>query len=52
MSGISPIRATSVIQIVESYGGDERDVDKVLRIEQRLYPAIYESSEGGENARN
>ena len=51
MSGISPIRATSVTALVKDYGGDERDVDKVLRIEQELYPVIADNG-GSENAGN
>lgn len=50
MNGISPVKATSVIQIVEAYGGDETDVDKALTIERELYPVIAE--QGGKSARD
>ena len=43
MGGINPIPVTSVISVVEAYGGNERDIDKVLRIEGEMLPVIREN---------
>lgn len=40
MGGLMSIRATSVISLVKDYGGSERDVDKILHIENELFPII------------
>jgi len=43
MGGVAPIRATSVISLTKDFGGGERDVEKVLRIEGEMLPAIREN---------
>lgn len=38
--GIETIKSTAVLKIVKEYDGDERDFEKVLWIEQQLYPEL------------
>jgi hypothetical protein len=41
--GVMPISIVAAINILSAYGGTERDLQKVQKIEDGLLPAIRES---------
>lgn len=44
MGGIMPIRVTSAVSLIKDFGGNERDVEKVLRIENEMLPVIRDNA--------
>lgn len=48
MGGVAPIRATSVVSLIKDFGGGERDLDKVLKIEHEMLPVIRENAKASQ----